>query len=412
MACNHAEARGRARPAAGARRRSAFVVAALALGLLVAALLLELGARAAGDVFELHLTFDPGTEEWARFDPRLGWVNLPGRLGNNRQGFRFPRDYVGPANAARVVLVGDSQVWGMGVGDDEHLGVLLDRELPDAEVYPFGVPGYGPVQELLLLRDVLRDYEVDAVFAVAFVYNDLVDESVSIAYGGLQKPYLQRDEEGWTLGNQPVPRPVLPGGSDAGSMPFFGRDSELVFLVPHATLERWSALYRLTLQRASRGPWLAQALARVGLTTLVTERPTANELYSIRRIDGQPVPCWHLDSCPREHRLDGLAAVTRAYVAMHRSCAERDVAFSVVVTPSYVELAQGHFDVTDALADRLATEGVPVVDLREAFRREPDWHGIVGPDRHWTARGHRRVADALRAALGDGSFARRHPGAK
>jgi hypothetical protein len=347
------------------------------------------------DDAELHVTMGPGTAAFARFDSEKGWVNLAGRNENNRQGFRFPRNYTRESDAGhRIVLLGDSQVWGTGVEADEHMGVLLDERMDEAEVYAFGVPGYGPVQELLVLRDVLRDYDVDEVAAVAFVYNDLVNESVSIDYGGLQKPYLRENPGGWVLENVPVPRPMLTS-ADETKVDFFARKSEMDFLVPNENLAEYSALYRTLVAQSSRQHWLADGLARLGLLEIITETATVTEQYSIRRIDGRDVPCWHLEHCPEAHWLDGLDAVTAAYVEMARLCREQGVEFTVILTPSYMELEHGLSKVIDGLAASLQEAGIRMLDVRGAFRAEPDWQNVMGPTRHWTALGHRLVVDAV-----------------
>jgi len=347
------------------------------------------------DDAELHVTMGRGTSAFARFDSEKGWVNLAGRNGNNRQGFRFPRDYTRESAARhRIVLLGDSQVWGTGVEANEIAGVQLDERIAEAEVYAFGVPGYGPVQELLVLRDVLRDYDVDEVAAVAFVYNDLVNESVSIDYGGLQKPYLRKTANGWIVENVPVPRPVLASVNDS-RIDFFARESEMDFLIANEGLARYSALYRTLVEQSSRQRWLANALAKLRLLEIITETATVNEQYSIRRIDGRDVPCWHLEHCPEEHWLDGLDAVTAAYVEMDRLCREHQVEFYVILTPSYMELENGHTKVIDGLADSLRNAGIRMVDVRGPFRSEADWRNVMGPTRHWTVLGHRMVVDAL-----------------
>src|SRR5262245_31621814 len=122
------------------------------------------------------------------YDPELGWRHLPHvartwegaplptsmDLPTNAQGFRAPFDYTtARSTKPRVALLGDSQVFGFYVGDDDYLGAVLAREMPDAEVYSFGVPGYGPPQELLLLEEVVLEYHPDAVVLVVFLDNDL-----------------------------------------------------------------------------------------------------------------------------------------------------------------------------------------------------------------------------------------------
>jgi hypothetical protein len=43
---------------------------------------------------------------------------------------------------------------------------------------------------------VLQTYRVDAVVAVPFLENDLIDATLMMAYGHLQKPYLEGADDG------------------------------------------------------------------------------------------------------------------------------------------------------------------------------------------------------------------------
>jgi hypothetical protein len=369
---------------------------AVLLGLLLSSVIAEAVSRITGlDQESLRVSYGDGTPPWGLFDSRLGWVNLPLELGNNRQGFRFPRDYTFRSNSpSRLVLVGDSQVWGTGVSEDEHIGVLLDRELQETEVYPFGVPGYGPVQQMLLLQEIVRDYQVDAVVAVAFVYNDLVNESLSIDYGGFQKPYLDRAEEEWTIQNVPVARPLLRPRSP-NERAFFGREPSMRFIVAIEGLKSSSGLYRMLLRRSSQLPWLAQGLDFIGLAEIVSIQASVNERYSVRRIDGQSIPCWHLEACPRDHWLDGLEQVTEAYLEMQQICNQAEIPFAVLLTPSYMEVETGISFVIDQLGDALKSESIPIIDARKPFYMESDFRELMGESRHWTSRGHQVVADVL-----------------
>ena len=55
----------------------------------------------------------------------------------------------------RVHLVGDSQVFGWGLGDDETMSAQLQRLLgPGFEVVNHGVPGYGPDQYVEVLKGI------------------------------------------------------------------------------------------------------------------------------------------------------------------------------------------------------------------------------------------------------------------
>jgi hypothetical protein len=83
------------------------------------------------------------TAEHYRFNgyhPLLGYDGLPGVRGrfhgqtvtHNSQGNRGPEaSFAKPAGVRRVVVLGDSQAWGYGVGDDDTIPAQLGRLLND-----------------------------------------------------------------------------------------------------------------------------------------------------------------------------------------------------------------------------------------------------------------------------------------
>jgi lysophospholipase L1-like esterase len=100
------------------------------------------------------------------------------RVDNNRYGFR-ERDFMvpKPQGVYRIMVLGDSLTWGVGLAPEERYTKLLEDALSKAfpgkkfEVLNFGLPGIPTVQE----RDILREH-VDKVdpdlIVVGFCYND------------------------------------------------------------------------------------------------------------------------------------------------------------------------------------------------------------------------------------------------
>jgi lysophospholipase L1-like esterase len=96
----------------------------------------------------------------------------------NSDGFRdaeFPDEK--PASAFRIVCLGDSWTFGMGVGQTEtypqQLKTLLGREHPEAnfEVFNCGVLGYSSHQGLKLLQKKVLDLNPDVV-VIGYAMND------------------------------------------------------------------------------------------------------------------------------------------------------------------------------------------------------------------------------------------------
>lgn len=135
-------------------------------------------------------------------DPQVARVllkNLRGRshgpvaIDTNRFGLR-ERDYAipKPASTLRVVLLGDSFVFGTGCPQDERMGRHLEGFLrersgnPDIEVLHLGIMSWNLVAECSYLRRQLSLLQPDLVFHLS-VPNDLDDMEGVRGFGGLSR---------------------------------------------------------------------------------------------------------------------------------------------------------------------------------------------------------------------------------
>lgn len=168
-----------------AARRVAGAVAALFLGGLASALLLEgavlllLGEQprfprhVVGASFGLRIN-QPG----ARYSHHSADVDVEFRI--NRRGLRAERDinYGKPPGLRRIVSLGDSFTLGYEVDAHQTFSSVLERELRsqglEVEVLNAGVSGYSSAEECLYLERELLRYEPDLVL-VSYFGNDLVD---------------------------------------------------------------------------------------------------------------------------------------------------------------------------------------------------------------------------------------------
>ena len=99
------------------------------------------------------------------------------RLSINRWGMR-DRDYeqIPPPDTYRIALAGPSFVMGYGVDDGQDFGWLLEERLnhentgsPYAgyEILNFAVPGYSPIQNLIVLEQKVVSFQPNMLFYVA-----------------------------------------------------------------------------------------------------------------------------------------------------------------------------------------------------------------------------------------------------
>lgn len=99
--------------------------------------------------------------------------------------------------ANEVIVVGDSQVFGLGVNDDETFSAQLETAL-GVTVINAGVPTYGPREALALASEVARERGAHRVVLVVNVANDFFE---------LDRPNHQRHAvwDGWAVRRETAP---------------------------------------------------------------------------------------------------------------------------------------------------------------------------------------------------------------
>ncbi len=148
------------------------------LGLFLGLVLAELAFRVRDDFAFPHVNFYlPDPELGARLEPnateRLAFTgNPPTTIHTNSRGFRgeewpAPRD-------GELIVVGDSQVFGLGVEDAETFPAELAR-VSGRQVLNAGVPTYGPKEYLSVARALLAERPKAGVVLVFNVANDFFE---------------------------------------------------------------------------------------------------------------------------------------------------------------------------------------------------------------------------------------------
>jgi hypothetical protein len=155
------------------------------------------------------------TKFW-HYDPRYGWSHVPGASGFfqtfgidtsvaiNQKGFRGPEvSYARNTGDKRVLVLGDSFVWGFGVNYEDMFTTRLEKLLSKTQVVNLGVSGFSTDQELLLYQDEGYKYRADLVIVVV-VPNDRPGNERTVEYVVYGKPkFIIRDGK-LELINQPV----------------------------------------------------------------------------------------------------------------------------------------------------------------------------------------------------------------
>ena len=147
------------------------------------------------------------------FCPSLGWRGHPNVsmrhnsgawVTQNEHGFRdAPWDL--DAKKPRVLLLGDSNMWGFGVNDDEYPAALLNRAYSRVRWFNGGMNGYGTDQQYLLFQELKPKIKPD--LTVLVVCGNDRSENTSRRVRGYNKPYFDWDGRSLSLRNSPVPAP-------------------------------------------------------------------------------------------------------------------------------------------------------------------------------------------------------------
>lgn len=221
-----------ARPRTAARR-----VVAVALGAVVALVLLEAGlrvtdaARGTYDVSAEALRARTESPWMASADPELVYVHRPmtrsgGELKIESHGILRPAE-VAPRKAAgtvRVAVVGDSVGAALALRAEDRLPAVLERRLAAAgvraEVLNFCVNGYDTVQEARLLEMSVAPLAPDAV-VVVYCLNDPAESVTPLAWFRDPSPPAFRAGAFLAAGlrglvGRPAGRPLAPGAGPVG----------------------------------------------------------------------------------------------------------------------------------------------------------------------------------------------------
>ncbi|MCK6555439.1 GDSL-type esterase/lipase family protein [Candidatus Binatia bacterium] len=343
------------------RRRRWAAGAAAAIG--VVAILVG-GAEAA-----LRLLAPQGQMDMFAPDARLGFRLTPNFRGEISIGSeRLPIEVnslglrnreIGPrrSGALRLLVLGDSFVFGYGVSADATLAAVLERMLvpPEGctavEVVNGGVPRYGTVQEIGLFEATADDVRPDLVLLGVFVGNDAID-------------------------NLAVDRSVGAGEAPLGAW--------IEWVRVRSRLYAWARRQR---------------------------HAAADRRGELQR---QVVGVHGVD--PPAELTRGLGITETAIARLAKLAGGRGIPFGVVLIPSAAQVhperwaallreygdAATTYDVREPnrrLAAFAAAHGVPLLDLTPALtaaRNEPLYSVL-----HWTARGHAVAAAAVAEFLSD-----------
>lgn len=112
-------------------------------------------------------------------ETQFAYRGPPIRYRINEDGLRADRRYTRPKpdGIRRIVLLGDSVLFGLGVAVEDTLAAKVEQALPNTDVINAGVGGYSTYSERVWLEHIGLTYDPD-VIVVVFCPND-VDEPLN-----------------------------------------------------------------------------------------------------------------------------------------------------------------------------------------------------------------------------------------
>ena len=198
-----------------------------------------------------------------------------------------------------LLVIGDSFTHALQVSADHAYYSLVGTEL-GVEIFAYGTGGYGTLQELLVLKDLLKRLTPQAVL-LQFCSNDFINNHFNLELrsrynnNGLLRPYYEGDGEIYFR----VPK------HPAGLRKFAARHSDLLYFI-------FSRMDLVLSQRG--GDSVESVISRAGLADTdfaESVEITGQLLNNIRNVVPAEVPVFTFcvdDSQPSYDLLENLAA--------------------------------------------------------------------------------------------------------
>jgi hypothetical protein len=310
--------------------------------------------------------------------------NTGSHVHTNGDGFRTSwtrHSFV--AESQRVVVMGDSFVFGLGVDSDKTVPFFLERVLrdrlrkDDVAVLNAGVISYSPLLERSAFRHVVHDYKP----TLTILLLDLGDIGDDYEYASQILPASDRDEPRFKTGEWPAPRefalqkllePILEPLS-----------------IPSKVYRRWSGLPR------KRSGYLDFEVTVDGVAETDRWFILRHPLEKTRPFFEAPLS--YIADTAGDVRASGsdfiLFVAPRYFQWSQREC-PNDWAHGYEQAKNPYLYA--YFDFFQEASERV---DFPIVSLLPAFKATDRFPLVLDNDAHWNEDGNRFVAETIADAL-------------
>jgi lysophospholipase L1-like esterase len=102
----------------------------------------------------------------------------------NSIGFRTKEMQPKNGDEYRIMLLGDSMFWGVGVGESDMVSTIMEKLVKHnspkkLSVYNYSVNGYNSVQELIVAKVYLDSLKPDHIILGFFIGNDIIPNAIA-----------------------------------------------------------------------------------------------------------------------------------------------------------------------------------------------------------------------------------------
>lgn len=303
---------------------------------------------------------------WTEPNEKLGWHHIKNHrallvkgkmeipVHTNEDGFRGTKNYSSakPDGKTRILVLGDSFVFGWGVQDGETFSAQLENH-PGIEAINMGVAGYGIDQIYMSFHELGKKFNPDIVLIGIFP-EDFWRATRAYTDAGYGKPYFRLSQNGeLILNNSPT--------TDPKKIPY----DQFPDVIEEGPIERivaWTATYRYLRKKVLR---LARDLGWI--------EPDLTEEWRLGR------------------------AILRQLMQDIRASGAQPVLF--LMPPAQWMVNNKPTSIQKSLAMFAAKERVPLLDVTASFQeavRQTDMRTYyLEDDDHWTAQGHAFAAEQI-----------------
>lgn len=347
-------------------------ISTIMISLLFSVFIVEIGLQ----LFDYGEEIAPTSNQYNffQYDKTLGWKNKPGASGTfARRDFSTSikinkfgmRDKDVPNNNLfgkyRVAILGDSFSWGHGVELSERYDVVAKEYLKnsDVEFLNFAVTGYGPVQYLLQLDEVLK-FKPTLVVLGFCLQNDYVDNAIWRRYG-YYGPFGALKGNSVEIEGYPIPNVKKFG---------FLSDDEMSFKI----------------------------LSKLKLYSLVKKAIAKNNSKVIEKEQDGLVGYTYDSVYNPEDPLHSKALIVNDYFIseIKRRLDNNNIKLVILAVPTKKEYApmRADFNPTVARSNLTQTAGRFCIELIDPTE-QMSLKDFFEHDGHWNANGHKKVARVL-----------------